>query len=123
LERTYHFPWPISQNAIWRAVKGRNILSSAARRWFAEASELLSLQPFKAFKGPVELSVKLCPPNKRKWDIDNKSKVLLDALVKKGIIEGDDWTIVKKLTLEINEESEPGNAFVTVRSNSSEGGA
>lgn len=123
MERTYRLPWPISANSRMGVVNGRQILSSAARKWFDLAAEELMLQRPEAIKGPVELSIQLCSPTKRRFDIDNRAKVTIDALVKHGIIEGDDNTIVKKLTLEVIDNAEPGGAYVTIRSKVTEEGA
>ena len=122
--RTYFLPWPISTNARMASVNGRQILTSAARKWYAHAAEELGLQRPKSIKGPVEIRIDLNPPTKRRFDIDNRAKVALDALVKNLIIEDDDCTIVHKLTLQVSDEYERPGAYVTVspRSTTSEGG-
>ena len=68
----------------------------------------------------MEIHIKLCSPTKRKWDVDNRAKVVLDSLVRNGIIEADDSSIVSKLTLEATEGGTVG-ALVTIRSISEEG--
>lgn len=114
--RTYRLPWPISTNSIWRSVNGRNILSESARNWIEAADLELGLQKRQSVKGPVEISIQLCPPNKRKYDLDNRAKVTIDALVRNGIIEADDNTIVRKLTIEESNNGEPSTAYVTISS-------
>ena len=117
--RTYWLPWPVSVNALWRANRGQNILSEAGRRWFKSATNELHLQRPEAIKGPVEIRIQLKAPTRRKYDPDNRVKASLDALVKSGIIEGDDDRIVRKISVEVAGQDwdvpfESG-ALVTVR--------
>lgn len=113
--RTYFLPWPIGANNRMASVNGRQILTTKARKWYAHAAEELGLQRPQAIKGAVEVVIKLQPPDKRKFDLDNKAKVTLDALVKNMIIEDDHCGIVQKLSLELATEDRPG-AYVTVSS-------
>ena len=120
--RTYFLPWPISANARMGVVNGRQILTTMARKWYAHAAEELMVQRPKAVKGPVEIDIKLVPPNKRRFDIDNKAKTTLDALVKSLIIEDDDCSIVKKLTLSLDGVRDKPGAYVTVSPKATEKG-
>lgn len=112
--RTYFLPWPPTANRRMGVYKGKALLSVAARKFYESAGEELMLQRARSVKGPVEISIKLCPPTKRKYDIDNRAKCAIDALVKNGVIEGDDCSIVRKLTLEASQNERPG-AYVTIR--------
>ena len=58
------------------------------------------LQKPKPVKGPVELFIRLGSPTGRRFDPDNRVKAPIDLLVRMGVIENDDDTIVKRLTIE-----------------------
>ena len=98
-----HLPWPISANSRMGIYRGRAILSKAARTWYAKAEASVAKQRWKPVKGPVEIEIQLCAPNKRKYDPDNKIKVILDVLVRAGIIEDDNCTIIRKLTVLVDD--------------------
>lgn len=107
-----YLTWPPSQNALWRAFRGRTILSKVGREWYAYASEQLENAP--KVKGPVHILVELRPPNKRRFDPDNKVKPLFDALVKSGIIEDDTYTIIPRFEVSVSEP-QGENGFVGAR--------
>jgi len=86
----YHLPWPPSVNQYWRAVSGRNILSAKARAWKKLAEQSLMLSRPAPVYGPAIVIIHLFPPTKRKYDIDNRVKAILDLLVKCGILQEDD---------------------------------
>lgn len=107
--QTFLLPWPISTNRIWRNYAGQTILASEARNWTEHAGWLLKEQKARSIAGPVELKIELCSPHKRSYDISNRVKLLEDALVKFGIIEGDDSKIVQRLVVAV------GDGFVGAR--------
>lgn len=110
--QTLFILWPPSTNDLWRAVNGRNILSTRYRVWKEAAGKALMIQRPKAVKGPVELSISLCPPSKRPFDLDNRIKATVDLLVMHGLIEADDSRIVQKLTVGLHDG--PPGARITI---------
>ena len=65
MTQTFLLPWPPSVNGIWRAVRGRNILSQRYRHWREAASKALLLQRPKPVFGPVRVAIELAPPDRR----------------------------------------------------------
>lgn len=92
-------PWPTSTNSLWRAYKGRNILSRKAREWATAAKGELLCQRARPVYGPVRLSFALSSPTRRAFDLSNRIKIVEDVLVDCGIIERDDCTIVKHIEI------------------------
>lgn len=112
---TVVLPYPVSANAYWRSFvpKGHmrpvTTLSEDARKYKAEVAKLCMLACVRKITGPVEIAYTLYPKRPQDWakraqrdpngwqrtvlsiDLDNASKVLLDAL--KGIAFGDDRDI------------------------------
>lgn len=110
-------PWPLSVNSMYRNTNRGTLLSARGREWFRDAQGSLLSQKVHGIcvEGPSHVSVALCPPTKRLYDIDNKGKALLDALVKGAVILEDNCNHVRKLTLEHIPEAEtqPG-AYITI---------
>lgn len=95
-------PYPPSINHYWRHV-GRKILISAAGRTYATiVSAAVRNDAFATF-GPLNrLAVRLLvqPPDRRRRDLDNVAKPLLDALTKAGLWADDsqiDWLLIERL--------------------------
>lgn len=106
-------PFPPSVNALYRAVKGRTILSAQYRSWQTLAGLTLATQRPEKVTGPVTVTVELTPPDKRKRDIDNAGfKAVLDLLVKHSVIEADDSTIVREITARWVDTGEPCTVHV-----------
>lgn len=101
--RTYLLPWPPSTNALWRAFRGRNILSRQARLWAESAEKELRAQRAELVPGPVEVHIALCAPHKRRYDLDNRIKAVLDLLVKQGLIEDDGHAVVRKIIASVGD--------------------
>lgn len=98
MKQTFILPWPPSVNSIWRAYKGRNILSQPARIWNDTASKELIIQRPKRVFGPVTVTIELSPPTARSYDLDNRVKIILDLLVRNTVIQADNASIVQELT-------------------------
>ncbi len=95
--QTFQLPWPVSTNGLWRAYRGRNILSQPARAWAKAGAMELMVQKARPIKGPVSILIELCPPTKRAFDIDNRLKAPIDLLVRCGVLEADDNSIVREV--------------------------
>jgi len=107
--------WPPSTNALWRSYKGRNILSARGRMWYQAAGLELMAQGAFSITGPVWVDIAFRSPTKRSFDLDNRIKAILDALVKNLVIDGDESQIVRKLTVSAAKNI-PVGATVTIRS-------
>lgn len=108
--------YPPSQNAIWRAYKGRMILSESYRLWLnLSASEImLGMRGQKPVKGPYAMTVRLDRPDRRRRDLSNVgTKCLEDSMVKAGVIEDD--SLAQKITLEwTGSIGKPAFAYVEI---------
>ncbi|MCL6567363.1 MAG: RusA family crossover junction endodeoxyribonuclease [Meiothermus silvanus] len=59
---------------------------------------------------PVELRIRLFPPDRRRRDADNVLKLLLDALVQGGVLSDDSNRVVRAYRLEWGQPR-PGGAI------------
>lgn len=84
-------PWPPSVNHYWAARGKGRYLSPRARRWTEEA--VWALRRVKnghgTVRAPVALYLFAYPPDRRRRDLDNILKAILDALVKAQVLEDD----------------------------------
>jgi crossover junction endodeoxyribonuclease RusA len=75
-------PWPPSINTYWRAFRGRVILSKKGRIYRDRAVEVilgvLGGRP-EPIEGAVSVTITYFPPDKRRRDVDNYHKAILDA--------------------------------------------
>jgi Holliday junction resolvase RusA-like endonuclease len=101
--QSFVISWPPSTNSLWRAYRGRNILSRPARLWAIKAEKELLDQGARPTRGPVEVDIELCAPTRRAFDPDNRTKAVLDLLVKSYVIEDDNNSIVKRISVSIGE--------------------
>lgn len=83
-------PWPPTVNTYYTVARGRKILSKKGRAYKNEAKVYLYEQNVsKDAEGPYSICINVRPPDKRKRDIDNLLKPLLDSLVDYGAISDD----------------------------------
>lgn len=82
-----HLPWPPSNNKYYRHVaigkhKVRVLLSREAREFREKVQAYCRDQAALGIKmnGPLALTIKTCPPDNRKRDIDNIPKAVKDAI-------------------------------------------
>jgi crossover junction endodeoxyribonuclease RusA len=105
MSATLVLPYPPSANRYWRAVPDRGVLLSAeARRYKEDAGKQALAAGVHPVDGPVALTVTLYRPAKR-GDLDNRIKVLLDAL--NGIAYRDDSQVVELHAYRLDDKDHP----------------
>lgn len=97
---TYDIPFPPSVNNLFINVGRGRVRSPRYKLWAAKAAEkLLSQHPLR-FKGPVELHYQFQEgQDRRKRDLANLEKATTDLLVEHGVIESDDNTVVRVISM------------------------
>ena len=106
-------PHPPSVNHYWRRVGARTLISRGGRAFREAVCSILAAQGIRPIAGPLVVEVTIHPPDKRRRDIDNIQKALLDALQHGGAY-GDDSQIVR-LTIEKAEPLDSGKTLVRIR--------
>lgn len=93
-------PFPPSTNNLFINVAKGRIPSARYADWRQEAGWSLKAQRPTAIKGPVVLRYQFQEgQDKRKRDIGNLEKAPTDLLVEHGVIEADDNTIVRGISM------------------------
>lgn len=105
-------PWPPSVNHYYRHVGPRVLISRDGRTYRETVARRLQSSQVRKFTGEVELQIQLYPPDRRRRDIDNCLKCLLDSLTIGGLYEDDSQ--IKKLGAEMLEPIENGMVMVKV---------
>jgi crossover junction endodeoxyribonuclease RusA len=82
-------PYPPSVNHVWRMVHGRMLLSREGRRFRDHVQAILAARREAPLEGRLALVADVAPPDRRRRDIDNVQKTLLDALEKGGAYRDD----------------------------------
>lgn len=97
----FELPFPPSTNHIWRHFRGRTFLSAAGRRFRQRVCAILQSAGVHPMAGKLCCSVTVYPPDRRRRDLDNLLKSLLDALQHGGAFPDDSqivWLITLKAT-------------------------
>lgn len=136
---TFELPWPPSVNHFLRHVelplgdakcprcrkhlKSRvaTLISSDGRAWLKSADRALHRLGFSLMHGPLAVEVILFPPDRRKIDVDNRLKAILDGLKRRkretdqlAWLFADDDSQVEKLTVVKGSVVAGGKCLVTV---------
>lgn len=93
-------PYPPSLNRMYRAINGRNILSKSGREFYERADWLIKSQlprGWQPITGRVRVDCWAYPPDRRKRDLDNLWKPVLDALTKSGVWLDDSQVVDERL--------------------------
>jgi len=104
-------PYPPSVNTYWRANGQRRYISPAGVKFTEEVSLIVKNKKPKTFGDKqVAISVMIHPRSKRKFDLDNTLKAILDALMKAGMY--DDDSQIEYIEIARGENIDGGKAVV-----------
>ena len=84
-------PYPPSVNAYYGRNRYTVYVKKAGKDYTSAVQEAVADQcPGLKFEGPVSVVIRLCPPlTRRKRDLDNCLKILLDSLTSAGLWDDD----------------------------------
>lgn len=84
-------PWPPSVNHVWRRVGSKTLLSAEGRKYREAVWKhcLVGRIAGKRLEGRLSVKILVNPPDRRRRDIDNLTKVPLDALTHAAVWEDD----------------------------------
>ena len=110
----FSMPWAPSVNSCWMHTKHGVKLSKRGRKYRVDAIALLDSLGLSGelICSPVSVSIILNPPSLRRYDVDNFSKSLLDALSHANFWLDDEQ--VHKLTISKGEKVKGGRVDVTI---------
>lgn len=92
----FRLEWPPTVNTYWRSVNhggsGVKVLVSEKGRKYKKQSSLMMLEQKveRGIVGRVEVLIDAYPPDRRKRDLDNILKPLLDVMQDYGVFEDDE---------------------------------
>jgi Holliday junction resolvase RusA-like endonuclease len=82
-------PFPPSVNHLWRRVGHRTVLSRSGRTFHRSVRVILVQMGVQPIAGRLAVAIDLHPPDRRRRDLDNALKALLDALQNGGAYHDD----------------------------------
>jgi Holliday junction resolvase RusA-like endonuclease len=109
---SYRLPFPLSVNNLFFNTKRGRVKTTRYQAWLREVSSVLKSQGLVYIPGKVTVRILLIRPDKRRRDVDNYGKSLIDSLVLNGIIEDD--SLIEKLMLSWYSRDLSG-CFVEIR--------
>ena len=107
--RVLTLPYPPSVNHYWRRVGSRTLISREGRRYHTDVCAALAAGRAAPLTGRLAVCVTIFPPDRRRRDLDNAMKALLDALAHAGVYEDDSQ--IDDLRV-IRGEVEPGGRAI-----------
>lgn len=78
-------PWPPSVNRYYRNVAGKTLISAEGRAYRTAVVNLLAENSAPLMVGDVAVEIEAFMPDRRRRDLDNLLKGLLDALTHAGL--------------------------------------
>lgn len=106
-------PYPPSVNHYYRRVGPRTLISREGRAFRKTVCALLARRGVRPLQGPLVVTLAVYPPDRRRRDIDNVLKALLDALEHGGAY-GDDSQITALRAYKMDPVRPDGAVVVTL---------
>ena len=110
--RVLDLPYPPSVNHYWRRVGARTLISRGGRRYRKDVCATLAAIREGPMEGRLSVRVTVRPPDRRRRDLDNVGKALLDALERAGAYRDD--AQIDRLVLERGEVTPLGGVTVEI---------
>ena len=106
-------PWPPTVNHYYTVARGRKILSKEGRAYKDYCAQLMMVQGTEKIQADgYSVSIIARPPDRRKRDLDNILKPLLDALGTYGAISDD--SLINDLRVQRFEPIKNGSVEILV---------
>jgi len=117
-EITLDLPWPPSVNAVWRSVvrgKFAAVYKTDQGKDYEKRVGKIHILMGKPTLGDARLrvTVEAYPPDRRKRDLGNLDKVLMDSLEKAGVFNDDSQ--IDDLRFIRKEVEKPGRVIVNIQ--------
>jgi len=89
--RTLHLtlPWPPSVNHYWRRVGNKTVTSKEGRQYRVDVGAIMTIGGVRQMDGRLSIRVEAYPPDRRRRDLDNIQKALLDSMQHGGAYADD----------------------------------
>jgi len=87
----YSLPLPPSVNSLWRTGRARMYRSKKYLEWIDECMETFAERNVPQIDYPFAIEIALGKPSKRRMDLDNRIKAVMDLLERAGVIADDCW--------------------------------
>jgi crossover junction endodeoxyribonuclease RusA len=105
-------PFPPSMNHYWRHFRGMVVISTEGKNYRRTVQAMVGLNP-RTLDGRLALTVWAWMPDRRKRDLDNLLKCLLDSCTKAGVWHDDNQ--IRKLTIADRGVQSPGRVMLRIR--------
>lgn len=104
-------PYPPSVNNYWQANGHRRFISKEGVKFTKDVQKYVDANNLKGFGNKqVAVSVMIHPRSKRRFDLDNTLKAILDSMMKAGLY--DDDSQIEFIEIARGEQVEGGQAIV-----------
>lgn len=105
-------PWPPSVNRMYRVFRGRSIISREGRDYRERVVAMVKAQEAPLIACRCAVDVLAYPPDRRRRDLDNVCKALLDGLVHGGALADD--SLIDLLSIRRMGRKEGGEVWVRI---------
>ena len=82
-------PFPPSVNHLWRRVGNRTVVSREGRSYRTAVRRALLARGVRPIEGRLAVEIDVYPPDRRRRDLDNIQKALLDSMAHGGVYADD----------------------------------
>lgn len=111
---SYVLPYPPSANGYWRSFRGRQIISERGREYRKQGLAMIAEQGIAdLMECALSVAIELYPPDKRRRDIDNGMKALLDLITHAGVWVDDSQ--IKRLAITMHDPDHEYSGTATIQ--------